>query len=159
MDSESGGLCFRLGFAVLCKDPWPSDLSSLGLSFPLCKMRPELYYLPYFITGLFWEPNEGACDKFTVMYKWMPWLWWHLVHDGSCPDLWTGQICTWNCSVIDWVVCWFGNYNLNRFQKIRKDIARGFISVPKYPSKINNPKNIRMLVLEGPLKIILPSLF
>lgn len=99
--SESGGPCLRLGFAVLCKDPWPSDFSSLGLSFLLCKMRPDLYCLPYFITGLFWEPNEGACDKVTVMYKRMPWLWWHLVRDGSCPDLWTGQICIWNCSVIE----------------------------------------------------------
>ena len=35
----------------------------------------------------------------------------------------------------------------------KKEIARGFLSVPKCLSKINNPKYIRMLVLKGPWRV------
>lgn len=40
---------------------------------------------------------------------------------------------------------------MNKFPKVRKETARGFLSLPKYLSRINNPKNIRLLVPEGPI--------
>lgn len=46
------------------------------------------------------------------------------------------------------------NVNLNKFQKVRKEIARGFLAVPKFLSKINKTRCFRMLVPEGPLKVI-----